>query len=114
MAGTLVLLLTPPSGIYVFIIFGQTIATIIFGIIVSNLTNKYLTKKYPEAKVNVSIFAGLTGFRISGNLDGPLLQQAKLNNDKLAVTIIRKKILLFIFCGAVVVGLTVLASIVLT
>ena len=107
------MLLTPPSGIYVFIIFGQTIATIVFGIIVSNLSDKHLVNKYPSAKIKVSWSVGLTGFRITGDLDGSLLQQAKLNDDQLSSLIIRKKTFLIVFCAFVVLFLSGLASIVL-
>ncbi|MCF2662499.1 hypothetical protein [Pseudoflavonifractor phocaeensis] len=111
-AGILVLLLTPPSGIYVFIIFGQVIATIIFGIIVSNLSDKHLLDKYPSAAIKVSLSVGLTGFRMKGDLDGPLLEKAKLNDDQLAVLILRKKKYLIVFCAFIAFFLGGLASIV--
>ncbi len=110
--GSLVLLLTPPSGIYVFILFGQTIATIIFGWIISHLSNKHLRAKYPQAEMKVSFFIGLTGFRMTGDLDTPLLQQAKLNQDQLSAVIIKQKMLLLLFCGIVDFGLVSLASVV--
>ena len=67
----LIILLTSPSAAYVFIVFGQSIATTIFGGIMNNLSDKYLLKKYPSVRMEVSVFAGPTGFRVTGDLDGP-------------------------------------------
>lgn len=99
------------GGAYVFVLFGQTIATIIFGIIISHKTDKAMKERYPHISMRYSFNAGNGGFRLSADLNGPMMAEAKRQNDDLACAVIKKQYAILIMCGIVVFSLGILAKI---
>lgn len=110
-AGILAILLTH-SGLYVFLLFGQVIAMIVFSIITSNLSERDLRRKYPEVRPDQSFSAGPGGFRFGVDWRRPLKERAKKSRDQLAQELFRKQEITWVLLILTVIGLYALAAVV--
>lgn len=95
---------------YVCALFVQTITTIVFEIITSNMLDRVLFEIYPQAKKEIDnmINAGAATYR--SNFDFYFYSKAKHKNDKVVSAVICKKYLVFIACVVIDIMLVGLAS----
>ncbi len=86
------------GALYVALLFGQVIAFILFGIITMNLTDHTMKKRYPQVETRKRFSFGSGGFRYSEDLNGPMLERVRKNQDQLAEEVYTKTKRAWILC----------------